>query len=85
MEHRLDGLNDDPRSGAPRQTGDDAVEAVIVKTLEETPKDATNRSTRSMAQATAPSRHSSVDQGTGVSHHRVGGQLERRTEAVRLA
>ena len=39
MAHRLDGLNDDPRPGVPRQIGDDAVEAVIVKTLEETPKE----------------------------------------------
>ncbi len=56
MAHRLDGLNDDPRPGAPRQIGDDAVEAVIVKTLEETPKSATHWSTRSMAQATGMSQ-----------------------------
>jgi len=56
MAHRLDGLNDDPRPGAPRQIGDDAVEAVIVKTLEETPRDATHWSTRSMAQATGMSQ-----------------------------
>ena len=56
MAHRLDGLNDDPRPGAPRQIGDDAVEAVIVKTLEETPKNATHWSTRSMAQETGMSQ-----------------------------
>ncbi len=38
------------------QIGDDAVEAVVVKTLEETPKDATHWSTRSMAQATGMSQ-----------------------------
>ena len=56
LERRLEGLHDDPRPGAPRQIGDDAVEAVIVKTLEETPRDATHWSTRSMAQATGMSQ-----------------------------
>ncbi len=47
---RLEGLTDAPRSGAPRKVGDDVVEAVIVETLETTPKDATHWSTRSLAQ-----------------------------------
>jgi len=56
IEDRLEGLHDEPRPGAPRSIGDDDVEAVIVKTLEETPVDATHWSTRSMAHATGMSQ-----------------------------
>ena len=56
LEHRLEGLHDEPRPGAPRTISDNAVEAVIVKTLEETPVDATHWSTRSMAKATGMSQ-----------------------------
>jgi transposase len=55
LEARLDGLYDEPRPGAPRTVSDDHVEQVIVKTLEEAPRDATHWSTRSMAQATGMS------------------------------
>jgi transposase len=54
--HRLDGLHDEPRPGAPRSIGDDDVERVIVKTLEETPANATHWSTRSLANATGMSQ-----------------------------
>jgi transposase len=57
---RLDGLYDEPRAGAPRIVSDDAVEAVIVKTLETTPKGETHWSTRTMAKA------------AGMSHTMVG-------------
>src|SRR6266850_4757092 len=49
IESRLEGLYDEPRVGAPRTISDDAVEAVIVKTLETTPKGETHWSTRTMA------------------------------------
>ena len=51
-EHRLAGLDDEPRSGRPRRIDDTAVAEVVRKTLEEKPRDATQWSTRSMAQAT---------------------------------
>ena len=56
-ERRCAGLYDEPRSGAPRKIGDDAIAETIRKTLEETPPDATHWSLRSMARATgyAPS------------------------------
>ena len=52
----LDGLHDEPRPGKPRSIGDDAIERVIVKTLEQQPPNATHWSTRSMAQATGMSQ-----------------------------
>lgn len=56
IERGLEGLSDEPRPGAPRTISDDQIEAVIVKTLEETPEDATHWSTRSMAKATGMSQ-----------------------------
>ena len=56
VSDRLDGLHDEPRPGGPRSIGDDDVERVIVKTLEETPPDATHWSTRSIAQAAGMSQ-----------------------------
>ena len=51
IEHRLDGLQDEPRSGAPRTIEDDRIEAVIVRTLESLPPDATHWSSRGMSRA----------------------------------
>jgi transposase len=49
VERGLDGLVDEPRPGAPRTITDDDVEAVIVRTLEDKPVDATHWSTRDLA------------------------------------
>lgn len=51
LNHRLDGLLDEPRPGAPRRITDRAVEAVLTRTLESRPRDATHWSTRSLARA----------------------------------
>jgi transposase len=56
IEKRLDGLLDEPRPGAPRKIGDSAIEQLIARTLESTPKGATHWSTRSMAAATGMSQ-----------------------------
>ena len=60
IETRLDGLYDEPRVGGPRTISDEQVEAVIVKTLETTPKGATHWSTRGMAEK------------VGMSHTMIG-------------
>jgi len=49
LERGLDGLSDEPRPGAPRKISDADVEAVIVRTLEDKPTDATHWSTRDLA------------------------------------
>ena len=49
LDSRLDGLYDEPRVGAPRRISDEAVEAVIVQTLETLPAGETHWSTRTMA------------------------------------
>lgn len=56
VEGRLNGLHDEPRPGGPRTISDEDVERVIVKTLEQTPRDATHWSTRSLAAATGMSQ-----------------------------
>lgn len=50
LAHRLDGLIDLPRSGAPRQVEDAEIERMITLTLESQPEAATHWSTRAMAQ-----------------------------------
>lgn len=49
LERGLDGLIDEPRPGAPRKISDADVEALIVRTLEDTPTNATHWSTRDLA------------------------------------
>ena len=72
-ERGIDGLLDEPRPGRPRVIGDDQVEAVIVKTLEEQPRDATHWSTRSMANATGMSQSavSRIWRAFGLQPHRT--------------
>ena len=59
IDRRLDGIYDEPRVGAPRTISDEEVEAVIVRTLETTPRGETHWSTRTMA-AKAGMSHATI-------------------------
>lgn len=45
----VEGLHDEPKPGVPRTITDEMVEAVIIRTLESTPRNATHWSSRTMA------------------------------------
>ena len=80
IERGLAGLLDEPRCGAPRAVTDEQVEAVLIKTLEEIPRDATQWSTRSLAAAAGDISHMTV--------HRVWkafGLQPHRTENFKLS
>ncbi len=78
-ERGLDGLSDEPRPGPPRRVSDEQVEALIVKTLESTPPDATHWSTRSMA------RQIGVSQSTVARIWRAFGLKPHRVETWKLS
>jgi len=79
LRDRLDGLYDEPRPGTPRQIGDDQIEAVIVRTLEDTPRGATHWSLRDMAKA------SGVSRSTVNRIWRAFGLQPHRTETFKLS
>jgi transposase len=72
-ERRLEGLLDEPRPGAPRQVGDDAVAEIVRLTLEATPREATHWSLRSMAKAVglAPSTVHRIWKAFNLQPHRA--------------
>jgi transposase len=71
--HRLEGLVDAPRSGAPRRIGDELIERLIALTLEEMPANATHWSTRSMAKRAGMSQTavSRIWRAFGLRPHRA--------------
>jgi transposase len=73
MTQRLEGLRDEPRSGTPRTIEDVRIEAVIVRTLETLPPDATHWSSRSMAKASGVSISSvqRIWRAFGLQPHRL--------------
>ena len=73
VEHRLDGLLDEPRCGTPRTVTDDQVEDVVVRTLESTPKGCTHWSTRQMAKASGLGKTTvgRIWQAFGLKPHRT--------------
>src|SRR5579862_2059332 len=56
LKKRLEGLDDEPRPGAPRQVTDALAETVVIQTLESMPCGQTHWGTRSLAQASGLSR-----------------------------
>jgi transposase len=72
VRSRIDGLLDEPRSGAPRKISDDDVEAIVVATLETTPRGQTHWSTRGMAKRAGVSRTtvSRIWRALGLQPHR---------------
>ncbi|ORA21344.1 IS630 family transposase [Mycobacterium aquaticum] len=73
IDNRLDGLADKPRPGAPRTITDEAVENVIVATLERQPKDGTHWSRSTMAAETGLSRSAvgRIWKSFGINPHQV--------------
>ena len=72
VAQRLDGLVDAPRPGAPRTVDDARVDAVIARTLESVPRNATHWSTRTMASDTQLSQStvSRIWRAFGLQPHR---------------
>lgn len=72
VKRRLDGLVDAARPGAPRTIDDARVDAVIAKTLEEQPMNATHWSTRLLARDTRMSQSavSRIWRAFGLQPHR---------------
>jgi transposase len=73
LDARLEGLADEPRPGAPRTLTDARVEAVVAKTLESKPADATHWSTRGMARASglSPASVGRIWRAFGLKPHRA--------------
>jgi transposase len=76
---RLQGLQDEPRPGAPRKIADASIERVIVDTLESKPKGATHWSTRDMA------KHSGLSHSTVGRIWRAFGLQPHRSDAFQLS
>jgi len=72
LQNRTTGLNELPRSGAPRRISDDKIQEVITATLETKPEHATHWSTRQMAQRCGLSRQtvSRIWRAFGLKPHR---------------
>ncbi|MFV0131591.1 IS630 family transposase [Streptomyces sp. HMX112] len=79
VEHRIAGLGDMPRSGGPRSVTDEQVAALVSKTLESTPKNATHWSTRSMA------KELGLSQSTVSRVWRAFGLQPHRSETLKLS
>ena len=75
VEHRLEGLVDDPRPGRPATVTAEQVEDVVVTTLEDTPEKATHWSRSKMAERTGLSKSTigRIWKAFGLEPHRTDG------------
>ncbi|GHE08825.1 hypothetical protein GCM10010339_58960 [Streptomyces alanosinicus] len=79
VAHRLDGLGDAPRPGRVRTVTDEQVAELVRLTLETKPRNATHRSTRSMA------RRAGMSQSTVSRIWRAFGLEPHRSESFKLS
>jgi len=79
VAHRLEGLLDEPRPGAPRTIADETIEAVLRLTLESAPTDATHWSTRRMGERVG------LSQTTVMRIWHAFGLQPHRTETFKLS
>jgi transposase len=79
VRDRLEGLGDLPRPGGPRSVSDEQVAAVVKKTLESKPKNATHWSTRAMA------REMGLSQSSVSRIWRAFGLQPHRSETFKLS
>lgn len=79
VQYRIAGLGDMPRSGGPRSVSDEQVAAVVTKTLETAPRNATHWSTRSMA------KEMGLSQSTVSRIWRAFGLQPHRSETFKLS
>jgi transposase len=79
IERGVEGLHDEPRPGVPRKITDADVEAVVVRTLESAPSDATHWSSRRMA------KESGLSTSSVQRIWRAFGLRPHRTETFKLS
>ena len=79
VERGIEGLHDEPKPGVPRTITDEMVEAVVIRTLESAPRNATHWSSRLMA------KESGISTSSVQRIWRAFGLQPHRTETFKLS